>query len=82
MWQSSRTTHGTGNWPKATPINLASNGMCLTLNPRGTSPRTAIGSFPPELVMIIQEIKVSAIATKAFLTAETKKKVWAKVRTY
>ena len=41
-----------------------------------------MGSFPLELVMIIQEAKVRTTATKAFLTAETKKRVWAKVRTY
>lgn len=47
------------------------------MNPRGTSPRTAIGSFPLEVVIIIQEINVSATATNAFLITEMKKKVWA-----
>ena len=58
---------------------VSNGGTRLILNPRGTSPRTAIGSFPLELVMITQEAKVRATATNAFLATEMKKKVWAKV---
>ena len=47
------------------------------LNPRGTGPRTANGSFPSEVLIIIQEMKVRVTATNAFLTMEMKKKVWA-----
>jgi len=53
--------------------------MRLILNPLGTLPRTAIGSFPLEVVMITQEMTVRATATNAFLITPTKKKVCAGV---